>query len=44
VAKRLIPALPQVEVVELEKLGHMGPVTHADVVNDAIEGFLRRVA
>ena len=44
VAKRLIPALPQVEVVELEKLGHMGPVTHADAVNEAIEGFLRRVA
>jgi len=43
VAKRLIPALPNVEVVEFEKLGHMGPVTHPDEVNAAIERFLERV-
>jgi len=42
VAKRLIPVLPNVEVVEFDKLGHMGPVTHADEVNAAIEKFLER--
>ena len=35
-------ALPQVEVVEFEKLGHMGPVTHPDVVNETIGQFLER--
>lgn len=40
VAKRLVPVLPRVEVVEFEKLGHMGPVTHPDEVNEAIERFL----
>ena len=44
VARLLIPALPRVEVVEFEKLGHMGPVTHPEEVNAAIDGFLRRVA
>jgi pimeloyl-ACP methyl ester carboxylesterase len=40
VARLLAPALPQVEVIELEGLGHMGPVTHPDRVNRAIESFL----
>ena len=40
VAKRLAKALPRVEVLELEKLGHMGPITHPDVVNEAIARFL----
>jgi len=44
VAKRLVPALPRVEVVEFEKCGHMGPVTHPDIVNQAIKGFLERLA
>lgn len=35
--------LPQVQVVRFEKLGHMGPVTHPEVVNEAIERFLARV-
>ena len=42
VAKLLIPVLPRVEVVEFEDLGHMGPVTHPDLVNRAIAGFLER--
>jgi pimeloyl-ACP methyl ester carboxylesterase len=42
VAKRLIPVLPNVEVVEFDKLGHMGPVTHPDEVNAAIERFFER--
>lgn len=40
VAQRLKRALPDVEVVELEGLGHMGPVTHPDVVNARIAAFL----
>jgi pimeloyl-ACP methyl ester carboxylesterase len=40
VARLLTAALPQVEVMELEGLGHMGPVTHPDRVNRAIESFL----
>jgi hypothetical protein len=34
--------LPRVEALELDSLGHMGPVTHADVVNAAIARFLER--
>jgi pimeloyl-ACP methyl ester carboxylesterase len=40
VAGILKEALPRIEVVEFEKLGHMGPITHPDAVNRAIEGFL----
>ena len=43
VAKLLAPALPRVEVVEFDGLGHMGPVTHPEIVNDAICRFLERV-
>lgn len=42
VARLLTAALPRVEVVEFEKLGHMGPVTHPDQVNEAIERFVLR--
>lgn len=41
VAKLLTRVLPRVEVVEFEGLGHMGPVTHPGVVNEAIAKFLR---
>ncbi|HTT09639.1 MAG TPA: alpha/beta hydrolase [Burkholderiaceae bacterium] len=40
VAQLLIPVLPQVQVVEFEGAGHMGPMTHADRINDTIAGFL----
>ena len=40
VGRLLVRALPQVEVVEFEGLGHMGPVTHSNVVNEAISRFL----
>jgi len=43
VARLLTGALPQLEVVEFPALGHMGPVSHPDVVNDAICSFLDRV-
>jgi pimeloyl-ACP methyl ester carboxylesterase len=42
VARLLLSALPQVELVEFEKLGHMGPVTHPEPVNEAIKLFLER--
>lgn len=40
VARLLTGALKRVEVVEFPALGHMGPVTHPDVVNDVICRFL----
>lgn len=43
VARLLTAVLPRVEVVKFEKLGHMGPVTHPEPVNEAIRKFLERV-
>jgi pimeloyl-ACP methyl ester carboxylesterase len=40
VARLLTDALPRVEVVEFEELGHMGPVTHPQQVNDVVARFL----
>lgn len=40
VARILVPVLPKVCVVEFPGLGHMGPVTHPDVVNAEIARFL----
>jgi pimeloyl-ACP methyl ester carboxylesterase len=42
VARVLVNALPRVEVVEFEELGHMGPITHPDPVNERIADFLYR--
>jgi pimeloyl-ACP methyl ester carboxylesterase len=42
VARLLARVLPRAEVVEFEGLGHMGPVTHPEVVNQAISRFLER--
>lgn len=42
VARLLVPVLPSVELVEFEDLGHMGPVTHPDKVNQCIKGYLER--
>jgi pimeloyl-ACP methyl ester carboxylesterase len=42
VAQLLTQALPRVEVVEFDALGHMGPITHPEPVNEAIAGFLDR--
>ena len=36
----LMRALPQVQVVEFNGMGHMGPITHPEVVNQAISRFL----
>lgn len=43
VARLLLGALPRVERLEFDKLGHMGPVTHPDQVNLAIAHFLQRL-
>ena len=42
VTERLAVALPRAEILELDGLGHMGPITHPERVNAAIEDFLRR--
>jgi pimeloyl-ACP methyl ester carboxylesterase len=42
VAQRLAGVLPDLELVELEGMGHMGPITHPGAVNTAIEAFLER--
>ena len=43
VARILTNMLPQVEVIEFAGLGHMGPVTHPAVVNDAIAEFVEGI-
>jgi pimeloyl-ACP methyl ester carboxylesterase len=42
VARLLTLALPHVEVREFEGLGHMGPITHPQQVNEAVAEFLTR--
>lgn len=42
VARLLTGVLPDVDVIDFEGLGHMGPVTHPDIVNEAVAGFLAR--
>lgn len=42
VARLLIAALPRVELLEFDDLGHMGPLTHSQLVNEAIAGFVER--
>jgi pimeloyl-ACP methyl ester carboxylesterase len=42
VARLLESVLPQIEVVELHGVGHMGPITHTEIVNDVIARFLER--
>ena len=44
VAQRLARVMPRVELVELEGLGHMGPITHPETVNQRIGRFLERHA
>lgn len=42
VSARLLRVLPRVDHRVFEQLGHMGPITHPEVVNEAIEAFLQR--
>ena len=41
VVRLLAHALPQAKTLELGGLGHMGPVSHVDTINAAIEDHLR---
>ena len=43
VARLLCATLPRVERLEFADAGHMGPITHAGPVNDAIAQFLARL-
>lgn len=43
VARRLVAVLPRVELLSFEKLGHMGPITHPEAVNEAIAAFFQRL-
>jgi pimeloyl-ACP methyl ester carboxylesterase len=43
VARLLTPTLPNVEVIEFKGCGHMAPVTHPELVNQAIARFLERL-
>jgi pimeloyl-ACP methyl ester carboxylesterase len=40
----LSSVLPRARILELEGIGHMGPVTHPEVVNSAIETFLLKMS
>jgi pimeloyl-ACP methyl ester carboxylesterase len=40
VARLLAKSLPRVTAIEVEAVGHMGPVTHPDRINPLIESFL----
>jgi pimeloyl-ACP methyl ester carboxylesterase len=42
VGSLLTRVLPQVEVIEFKGLGHMGPVTHPEIVNETIIHFLEQ--
>jgi len=42
VARRLVPALPTVQQHDFPTLGHMGPVTHPELVNPVVARFLSR--
>ena len=39
----LSSVLPHAEILELEGIGHMGPVTNPEAVNGAIEDFLLKI-
>lgn len=44
VGRLLTAVLPNVEVIEFDGVGHMGPITHPEQINAAIGEFLARVA
>jgi len=44
VARLLVSVLPRVELLEFDGLGHMGPVTHPQPMNEAIARFLERIS
>ena len=42
VARLLTRVLPCVKIIEFDHLGHMGPITHPEQVNDVIRRFLEQ--
>ena len=42
ISELLIQKLPQVDAYQFPGLGHMGPITHGEIVNDRIEEFIQR--
>ena len=42
VSRLLANALPRAVLLEFDELGHMGPITHPEPVNEAIVRFLER--
>jgi pimeloyl-ACP methyl ester carboxylesterase len=42
ISELLIQKLPCVDAHQFPGLGHMGPITHSETVNDHIEGFIQR--
>ena len=44
ITRLLSSVLPHSKILELEGIGHMGPVTHPEVVNSAIETFLLNIS
>jgi pimeloyl-ACP methyl ester carboxylesterase len=40
VARLLAKTLPRVTAIEIEGVGHMGPITHPDRINTLIERYL----
>jgi pimeloyl-ACP methyl ester carboxylesterase len=42
ITELLIQRLPRVDAHQFPGLGHMGPITHSEIVNDRIEGFIQR--
>ena len=43
VARLLAKTLPRVTEIEIDGVGHMGPVTHPDRINARIEGHLEQL-
>jgi pimeloyl-ACP methyl ester carboxylesterase len=43
VSRVLLPVLPRVQVVEFPGVGHMGPITHPDLINAQIARFLSEI-
>jgi pimeloyl-ACP methyl ester carboxylesterase len=42
ISELLIQKLPRVDAHQFPGLGHMGPITHSEIVNDRIERFIQR--
>ena len=43
VARLLLPVLPRATVKTFDGLGHMAPITHAEIINAVIAEYLRGV-